>query len=161
MKYYTVHQPPVPQQDRLDQADELIFVKDGFAWLAFYLPPVWMLINRLWLEFVVYIIAIIGWVQFSASLGMEEPFTTLSAIVISLALGFEGNNLIRWKLNRQDYRQLGTVSGVSQDECELKFFTYWSPKSNDMSALDDLIPGTPGNTAKMSDYGFHIDPNKI
>ncbi len=161
MKYYTVHQPPVPKQDRLDQADELIFVKEGFAWLAFAAPPIWMLVNRLWLEFVFYIAAGVAWVQLSKSLGMQEPFLTLFAFVVSLALGFEGNNLVRWKLSRRDYNMVGTVSGRDQDECELKFFTYWTPKPNDMSALDDLIPGTPSNTAKMSDYGFNIDPKKI
>ncbi len=161
VKYFTVHQPPVPVQDRLDQADELIFVKDGFAWFAFYIPPIWMLVNRLWLEFVLYLAAIFGWVQFSSSLGMEEPFISISTLIISLALGFEGNNLIRWKLDRQDYKMLGTVSGANQDECELKFFTYWTPESGDMSAIDNLLPGTPANTAKMSDYGFNIDPKKI
>ena len=35
--------------DRLDRAERLVFVKDGFSWLAACCPPLWLLANGLWL----------------------------------------------------------------------------------------------------------------
>lgn len=39
MVTYTVHEPPHPSADRVDRADELRFIKDGFSWLTALVPP--------------------------------------------------------------------------------------------------------------------------
>ena len=35
-------------------AEQLVFVKDGFSWLAALVPPLWLLWKRMWLEFAIY-----------------------------------------------------------------------------------------------------------
>ena len=37
-----------------------VFVRDGFSWLAFLLPPLWLLWHRLWLEAALVVVAVAG-----------------------------------------------------------------------------------------------------
>ena len=48
MLTFTVHEPPNPPADRIERADKLVFVKDGFSWMAALFAPLWMLVHRLW-----------------------------------------------------------------------------------------------------------------
>ena len=34
MLTFTVHEPPNPPADRVDRAESLVFIKDGFSWAA-------------------------------------------------------------------------------------------------------------------------------
>jgi len=43
---FIIYQNPSRSDDK-----GFIFLKDGFNWLAFLLPPLWALVNRLWLPF--------------------------------------------------------------------------------------------------------------
>ena len=44
MRLYTVHQNPDPLS-----GNDLVFVKEGFCWPAFFFPMLWPLWHRLWL----------------------------------------------------------------------------------------------------------------
>ena len=39
MLTFTVHEPPNPPADRIERADKLVFVKDGFSWMAALFAP--------------------------------------------------------------------------------------------------------------------------
>ena len=56
MPTFTVHEPPNPPADRIDRAERLVFVKDGFSWLAAVFGPVWLLAHRLWWPFLGYVL---------------------------------------------------------------------------------------------------------
>ena len=47
MLTFTVHEPPSPPPDRLERAESLVFVKDGFSWTAALFGPVWLLVHQL------------------------------------------------------------------------------------------------------------------
>ena len=51
MLTFTVHEPPDPPADRIDRAERLAFVRDGFSWSAALFTPVWLLAHRLWWPF--------------------------------------------------------------------------------------------------------------
>src|SRR2546423_14987770 len=48
MRTYTIHERPDPAADRVDRAEGLVFVKDGFAWAAALFAPIWLVAHRLW-----------------------------------------------------------------------------------------------------------------
>ena len=53
---YTVHEQPQPPADREERAERLKFVREGFSLFAFVFPPLWMLVNRLWLVLIGYLL---------------------------------------------------------------------------------------------------------
>ena len=127
MIVYTVHEPSTPAGAALEQADRVIFIKDGFAWLAAfpYTSVFWLLSHRLWVlaagyvAVVAVIIAGMSWIA-----GMRD-MGGLALLLLHLLLGFEGNGLRRWSLDRQGYRMVGVASGRTVEECERRFFDGW------------------------------------
>ena len=57
MRTYTIHERPDPPADRVDRAESLVFVKDGFSWVAALFAPLWLLVHRLWWPLLGYIVA--------------------------------------------------------------------------------------------------------
>ena len=55
MRTYTIHEQPDPAADRIDRAERLVFVKDGFSWAAALFAPIWLIVHRLWWPLVGYV----------------------------------------------------------------------------------------------------------
>src|SRR5436190_10806768 len=101
MAIYTVYEP----RDGADgqEADRLVFVRDGFFWSAFLFAPLWMLRHRLWLTLLLY-------VAFALAVGACAQFFRLSsgaivavAFFTSLLIGLEASSLRRWALARRKW----------------------------------------------------------
>ena len=58
MKVYTVHEPQAPASDRLDRAENLSFVGDGFHWTAALFAPLVLIGQQLWLGVAIYAAAL-------------------------------------------------------------------------------------------------------
>ncbi|MFC3125240.1 DUF2628 domain-containing protein [Pseudoroseomonas globiformis] len=87
---WTVH-PPAD-----DARPGLVLVPERFSWFAATLPPVWMLVNRLWWP-------LLGFAIFAMAAALLLPagiagFAGLSAQVL---IGLHAQDLRRWKLARQ------------------------------------------------------------
>ncbi len=124
---YTVHEPPDTPADRLDRADSLAFVKDGFSVWAAALTPFWMLANKLWLALVFYLstltlIEVLFW-----ALGIGQRPAAILMGALHLIVGFEADSIKRWTLARQGWRMLGSVNGRNAEDCERRFFETWMP----------------------------------
>ena len=101
MLTFTVHEPPNPPADRVDRAEGLVFIKDGFAWFAALFAPLWLLMHRLWW-------ALLGYVALAAALQLAQKFgvltettTGLMMLALNLLVGFEAGTLRRWALDRK------------------------------------------------------------
>jgi hypothetical protein len=123
MAVFTVHEPP-PSGDLMRDAERVVFVRDGFSWLAFLFPLVWLLWHRMWLVTVLWI-AVVVLVQWGASL-LGEPAPLVAAVVVALVMGFEASSLRRWTLERRRFRFAGVVAGTDRSECERRFFADWA-----------------------------------
>jgi uncharacterized protein DUF2628 len=135
MKTYTVHEPPNAPAGRIERAEGLVFVKDGFSWMAALFTPVWLIVYRLWLP-------LVGYVAFMVLLGglgnlVGTGWTGLASLALNLLIGFEASVLRRWGLDRRGWRSVGSVSGRTAEECERRFFELWLPAQ----------PGAPGGPA--------------
>lgn len=125
MQTYTVHEPSEASRDKIERAEQLTFVKDGFSLPAALLAPLWLLANRLWLALAGYVGAIVvlellGWV-----LGLGQPAIQWLIFALHLLIGFEADSIRRWTLARNGYTLVGSVTGRSGDECERRFFEGW------------------------------------
>jgi hypothetical protein len=127
MVTYTVHEPPNPPADRVDRAESLVFVKDGFSWLAALFAPLWMLAHQLWWPLLGYLVLsvvlqVIGWLA-----GASPDTSMLAGMALNALVGFEAGTLRAWTLQRRQWQNLGAVTGRTLEECERRFLEAWLP----------------------------------
>ncbi len=125
MVAYTVHEQPNPPMDRIDRAEGLVFVKDGFVWSAAVLAPIWMVSNALWLPFLGYVASVVILSSVLSLLGLGEPIVVLAFLALHVLIGFEADTLKRWTLEQSGWDNVGMVSGSNLQECERHFFDSW------------------------------------
>ncbi len=125
MTVFTVHEPPHPPVDRIDRAEALVFLKDGFTFGAFFLGPVWLLANRLWLALAGYL----GIVALAAlalkGLDASPGWHGLLVLGLNAIVAWEAHALKVAKLDGEGWTLLGSVSGTGLRECERRFFEHW------------------------------------
>lgn len=128
MLTFTVHEPPRAQSDRLDRADNLIFVKDGFSWPTAIFPPLGLGMARLWREVIVYFgaVGVVAYVLTQA--GVPSLWVSILMTALNVYLAFEVSSLQRWSLDRRGWTMLGAVTGKNLAECERRFFESWLPE---------------------------------
>lgn len=127
MTVFTVHERAMPALAPAQRANELVFVREGFSWLAFLVGGLWLLLRGLWLEF----LGFLGVAMLTAALllaaGMPAQYVQTVLFFFNIILGFELYDLQRWKLERQGYKMIGVASGNGQEEAERRFFASWLP----------------------------------
>src|SRR5262245_41476449 len=98
MPSFTVHEPPNPPADRIDRAECLVFIKDGFSWSAALFAPFWLLAHRLWWPLVGYV-ALSGAIELVRLAAAFDPgWISLTVAALHLLIGFEADMLRRWTL---------------------------------------------------------------
>lgn len=127
MLVYTVHEPARPAKSPDERADEVVFVKEGFTWWGFFFGPFWLLFNALWLEFLAALALSAALGAGLVAAGLKDEAGTIVDLTLALLIGFEGNELRRWSLERKGYSFLAPVAGESYEQCERRFFAAWLP----------------------------------
>jgi Protein of unknown function (DUF2628) len=125
MSVYTVHQPPLRAADAVADPNRFVFVRDGFSWWAFLLTPLWMLRHRLWLALVIYLLLSAALDATLRALGASAFTLVLIGLMISLLAGLEAGTLLRFKLARRHWRNIGVVTGDDLEDAERRFFDSW------------------------------------
>lgn len=149
MTAFTVHQPVIAAPDPLAQADQLAFVKDGFAWFALIFPFLWLFFHRMWLVLLGYGLVVAGFELAALAFGVSETMVVLVALAAGIIFASEANNLRRWTLERSGYRMVAAISGDNLQISELKFFSVWSPETLTGIASEQGIPGTLASTSEL------------
>ncbi len=125
---YTVHEPSKPSSDLLTRADEVVFVKEGIAWLALVFPILWLLAQRMWIVLAAFIGLTVLISVLVMALGANEEAAAWSTIGLGLVLALEANDLRRWNMERRGYKMVAAVTARSRDDCEMKFFSDFADK---------------------------------
>ena len=115
MRLYTVHlRLHGPGRD-------LVLVKEGFCWPAFFFSVLWALWHRLWLAaaliFAVQVVLSAG----LALLGPDPVSQSAVSIGVAVIVGFLANDLRRWALGRRGYMEHGVVLGADVAAAERTF----------------------------------------
>lgn len=127
MQNFTVYESPAPGADRIDRAEALVFVRDGFSWGAALFAPLWLLFNRMWRSLLGYVVLAAALHFLGVALRLDQHWTTLVNLGVNVLLGFEAQSLRRWELERSGWTFAGTVTGTDVADCERRFFEAWLP----------------------------------
>ncbi|MFN3744444.1 MAG: DUF2628 domain-containing protein [Hyphomicrobiaceae bacterium] len=128
MRVYTVHESRNPPSDRLDRAEALRFVRDGFSWTAAIFTPLWLLFRGFWLALIAYIVVVTVLALGLRTLGISDEMSSLFFLALHVLIGFEADTIERWTLRRNGWEMIGTVAGRDIVECERRFFDAWLPE---------------------------------
>src|SRR5687767_12407826 len=107
MLTFTVHEPPKPLADRIDRAERLAFVRDGFSWSAALFTPIWLLAHRLWWPFAGYVAVQVLIALLGQTAVVHPGWLTLASLALGLLIGFEADTLRRWQLARNGWSTIG------------------------------------------------------
>lgn len=118
MASYVVMEPPAGAADR--NRDEAQFIRDGFAFVAFFIPVVWLLWHRLWVEAALVLVATVGFAVLGQVTGFIGP--PLLSLLFSLFFGLEGSALRMMALERRGWRHAGVVEADSSEDAETRYF---------------------------------------
>jgi hypothetical protein len=124
---YSVYEPPAEAPDVVARAEALVFVKEGFSWTALFVPGLWLLYQRMWLELIVFVLifALLAWV-FGDS-GAGQALLSWISLALVVLFAFEANDLKGAALERSGYRPVGVAVGRGVDDAELQFLRSWLP----------------------------------
>lgn len=136
MPTYTVHEPPPRKNESVASPECFVFVRDGFHFWAFLLPPLWFVLRRLWLALIIYVVASIA-LDFALSRAhVPASWRMLVDVLIAILIGFEAASIQRWTLQRRKWKTLGFVVAEDAELAERRFFGAWTQRAA-------TPPGTP------------------
>lgn len=123
MTVWTVFEPDEDgeRHTTLAWADGFVFVPERLSWSALLLAPLVLLRHRLWLAFIVYVLA--QGVVIAAILGLDLPdraFALLLVANIAVAVGLPG--LRRAKLLGKGFEEAGCVVAPKLEAAEQRYF---------------------------------------
>lgn len=123
VKIFVVMAPPELPDAGPDpewQAENMVFVKDGFSLAALVIPVLWLVWQRMWLPLLAYLAYLV------AISTIEMSFGLLISGIISFAckvlFALEANSLRRWSLGAKGWRTVGEAVGRNRNEAEFLFF---------------------------------------
>jgi Protein of unknown function (DUF2628) len=128
MLTFTVHEPTNPPADRIDRAENLVFIKDGFSWVAALFAPFWLLVHRLWWPLLGYLVLSGVFELVRQGTSLDPRWISLAGAGLHLLIGFEADTLRRWALDRRGWHTLGSVTARNVAEGERRFFEAWLPR---------------------------------
>lgn len=146
---YTIHERPDPPADRDERAERLKFVREGFSFFAFLVPPMWMLANRMWLVLLGYLVVFAAIHGVITLFEIDDHWRYYATLALNFVIGFEADALERWTLDQRDWRMVGSVTGNTYEECERRFFEGWVPTVGIVNPNNFEAPGSyRGATAR-------------
>lgn len=101
--------------------ENAVFIRDGFAVLAFILPVPLLLIQRLWFEAAL-VLAVTAGISMAGTLTGHEDMAAFVTILLSLLVGFEANAWRAAALERRGFEQLAVVDAQNADDAETVWF---------------------------------------
>ena len=140
MTIYTVHEPPLRDEDAAAGADRFVFVRDGFYGWAFLLAPLWMLWHRLWLALLGYVALIAALQTGLWLLGASGMVKFIVGVLVSLLIGMEAASLRRWTLSRRKWKNVGVVVGSDIETAERRFFDTWVERKLPSQTITASMP---------------------
>lgn len=123
MLTYTAHSKADPLMlDHINNGQDVVFIKDGFSWLALVIPFFWLLWHRLWIPLAGYLSAVILIVVAGYLLSMPDGLTGSIGLLANFFVGLEGNNFRRRAMAKRGYDEVADIVAESGEEASYRFF---------------------------------------
>ncbi|MBM3579712.1 MAG: DUF2628 domain-containing protein [Alphaproteobacteria bacterium] len=104
-----------------DQSAEVVFLKDGFSWSAFFFSGLWFLYHRMWKEFLALAAANIIIIIILAHISSDFDLACLEIAFIFL-VALNANYWRAEHLKKEGYEFVGMSMGNSDAEASLRFY---------------------------------------
>jgi len=121
MRIYTVHSLKHAPAD----GEGFVFVREGFSWGGLIFGWLWLLYRRLWIPLILWVAAVVAISVLAEATHIDETVPVIVAFAMQFWLGFEGNDLWRWVLERKGYAQADLVVAPNLTGAERIFFDRW------------------------------------
>lgn len=118
MKVFTVH----TRRGGLDPHRDIVVIKEGFCWPAFFFSVIWAIWCRLWLVTVGLLVAEVVLNAVMAWLGASLASQVILSVGLAFIIGILGNDLRRWTLERRGFIRTDVVVAADGDGAERRFF---------------------------------------
>ncbi len=118
MKVFTVH----TRCGGLDPDRDVVLVKEGFSWPAFFFSFGWALWCRLWFAALAIFAIEVAVNAGLAAMGADPASQAAVSLGVAAAVGLVGNDLKRRNLWRRGYVESDIVTGDGGDAAERRFF---------------------------------------
>ncbi|TPN84232.1 DUF2628 domain-containing protein [Mesorhizobium sp. CU2] len=135
MAIYVVMEPPAASA----KAEDIAFLRDGFTWLGLLFSPLWLAWNRLWIEAALTFIVMAVLSAVGEKLGLEWAGSMLS-LLVSLYVGFEGQNLRIAALRRRGWREWGAVEAKNLGDAEMRYALEVDADDEEPAPLPRIVP---------------------
>ena len=143
MTVYSVYEPGAEAPDLAVRADRLAFVKEGFSWPALFVPALWLIYQRMWIELILFLVAF-GALQWAFGLNEQtQAVLGWASLALVVLFAFEANDLRTAALERRGYRLAGVVTGSDRADAELSFFRAWLPQQAKAAKAPEREPARP------------------
>jgi hypothetical protein len=147
MAIYVVMEPPAA--NAAEAAERAVLVRDGFAFLAFLVPPLWLLWHRLWIEAAIAFAASVGLTALGERAGFGFTGAALS-LLVSIFVGLEGPALRVNALRRRGWREWGVVEASDAGEAEIRYLAGEEPEEPPEPAVPHSTPVRPAPSGLAS-----------
>jgi hypothetical protein len=161
MASYSMHLPPGGAARRLEDVDRLVFVREGFSWLAFLFPVLWLLWHRMWLPLLGYLLVVLLFRFGGDAFGVSEMGMTLAALMAQLLFGFEANALRRWSLVRKGWSMQAVVEGRNHLAAEVRALGLWLEGASFEAASDAPDGEPPSRTPPRAPMAARAEPSYV
>jgi hypothetical protein len=122
VRIYTVHHRQEASGSLTGLGEDVVLVKEGFSWPAFFVPLIWLIYKRMWIVLAFYIAVAAGLTVLAELALVPESAVFVGNLAVNLILGLEGNDLYRWTLARRRYREHAVVMGNDLVTAEQRYF---------------------------------------
>ena len=119
MRTYLVYEPDAATPDA---AARVALVRDKFSWPALFFTPVWLLLNRLWLAFVIFCAVEILLACALYYFGLQDTAADFVLLLPPLVVAFEAAQLKAFRLVRRGYREADAVLADDLEGAERRYF---------------------------------------
>lgn len=154
MASYVVMEPPSDGLGARPEGARLI--RDGFSWIAFIVPPLWLLWHRLWLAALaaIVVLGLLSALGESRGLGIAGALLTL---LVSLYVGLEGQSLRIAGLRRAGWTEWGVVEAEDLSDAETRYAFSLGRDGNADNAAEPLPTIVPAaNPARTVQTGMAL-----
>jgi hypothetical protein len=112
--------------------EDILFLREGFCWPAFFFGGLWALWHRQWLVAA----AVFGLAATMAAAALPEAVDAILTLAVQLILGLEAQALRLRSLLASGYVERGLVAGRRLEEAELRYFA----SRMDAPAISPALP---------------------
>lgn len=121
-KIYNAYEKP----EAAEVTERVVLVREGFSFWAFGLNALWLLMQRMWVLFGLYVLAVIAVSIIARTLGMSAVAVMMLQLWLQLILGFHAYDFQGALLKRRGYRLAGVIVAPDDIAAERRYYEYAS-----------------------------------